>query len=101
MEQAQAGYRQVAKHTQEGLQQAGEVVRANPGMSLSAAFGVGIALGVVIGICVRPSRPHDLASHFHRPSWLSYQAFGITPEETDGRLVYELGNRRLLAVPQK
>jgi ElaB/YqjD/DUF883 family membrane-anchored ribosome-binding protein len=71
LERVHAGYQQVAKHTQEGMQRAVEVVRTNPGMSLSAAFGVGIALGVVIGISLRPSRPQGMASHFHRPTWLS------------------------------
>jgi ElaB/YqjD/DUF883 family membrane-anchored ribosome-binding protein len=70
LERAQAGYRQVAEHTQEGIRQAGAVVRGNPGISVSAAFGVGIAIGVVIGIRLRPSKRDDLSSYFHRPSWL-------------------------------
>jgi ElaB/YqjD/DUF883 family membrane-anchored ribosome-binding protein len=71
VEQSRQGYRQVAEQTQEGIRQAGAVVRGNPGLSLSAAFGVGIALGVVIGISLRPAKRNDFASYFHRPSWLS------------------------------
>jgi ElaB/YqjD/DUF883 family membrane-anchored ribosome-binding protein len=71
LERAQAGYRQVAKHTKEGVQRVGEIVSANPGMSVSAAFGFGLALGVIITMSLRPPKRHGFASHFHRPSWLS------------------------------
>ena len=71
LEQSRQGYGQVAKHAHEGIRQADAVVRGNPGLSVSAAFGVGVALGVVIGISLRPSRRNDLSSHFHRPEWLS------------------------------
>ena len=69
-EQSRDGYRQVAAHAQNGVQQASASVRANPVLVVTAAFGVGVALGVVIGLNSRPSRRHDFSSHFHRPSWL-------------------------------
>jgi ElaB/YqjD/DUF883 family membrane-anchored ribosome-binding protein len=71
LEQSRQGYGQVAKHAHEGIRQADAVVRGNPALSVSAVFGVGVALGVVIGISLRPSRRNDLSSHFHRPEWLS------------------------------
>jgi len=71
IEQSQQGYRQVADQTQEGIRLAGAVVRENPGLSVSAAFCIGVAAGVVIGISLRPSRRNDFSSHFHRPRWLS------------------------------
>ncbi len=70
LELAKAGYRQVAEHTKERVQRVGEVVSANPGISVSAAFGFGIALGVVITMSLRTPKPHGFASHFHRPGWL-------------------------------
>jgi ElaB/YqjD/DUF883 family membrane-anchored ribosome-binding protein len=69
-EQSREGYRQVAAQAQSGMRQASESVRANPGLAVTAAFGVGVALGVVIGLSSRPSRRNDLSSHFHRPGWL-------------------------------
>jgi ElaB/YqjD/DUF883 family membrane-anchored ribosome-binding protein len=71
LEQSRQGYGQVAEHTQTGIRQAGAVIGGNPGLSVSAAFGVGIALGAVIGISLRPRRRNDFSSHFQRPSWLS------------------------------
>jgi ElaB/YqjD/DUF883 family membrane-anchored ribosome-binding protein len=72
LEQSRQGFGQVADHAQTAVRQAGEVVRGNPGLSLSAVFGVGIALGVVIGISWRrPSRRNDFLSHLRRPGWLS------------------------------
>jgi ElaB/YqjD/DUF883 family membrane-anchored ribosome-binding protein len=70
-EQSRDAYKQVAKHTQKGIRQAGAVVRANPGLSLTAAFGVGVTLGILVGMTMRPSRRNDFSSHFRRPSWLS------------------------------
>lgn len=69
-EQSRDAYKHVAKHTQKGIRQAGAVVRANPGLSLTAAFGVGVTLGILVGLTMRPSRRHGFSSHFHRPSWL-------------------------------
>jgi hypothetical protein len=71
LEQSKQEYGQAAEYAQKGLHQAGTVVRGNPGLSVSAAFGVGIALGVVIGISLRPSRRNDFSSHFQRPGWLN------------------------------
>ena len=72
LERAHAGYRKVAEQTQEGIQRVGEVVTANPGMSVSAAFGFGVALGVVITMSIRrPPKPHGFLSHFRPLSWLS------------------------------
>lgn len=69
-DQSRAGYHEVAERAQQGIRQAGNVVRGYPGLSLSAAFGVGIVAGIVIGISLRPSRRNDWSSHLHRPSWL-------------------------------
>jgi ElaB/YqjD/DUF883 family membrane-anchored ribosome-binding protein len=71
LEQSRQGFGQVADHAQTGIRHAGAVVRGNPGLSVSAAFGVGIALGIVIGISLRPSRRNDFSSYLHRPSWLT------------------------------
>ncbi len=71
LEQSRQRFGQVADHAQTGIRHAGSVVRSNPGLSLSAAFGVGIALGVVIGISLRPSRRNDFSSYLQRPGWLS------------------------------
>jgi ElaB/YqjD/DUF883 family membrane-anchored ribosome-binding protein len=71
LEQSRQGYGQVVEHAEKGILQAGAVVRGNPGLSVSAAFGIGMALGVVIGISLRPGRRNDFSSHFHRPRWLS------------------------------
>ena len=70
-EQSRDAYKQVAKHAAEGVRQADAVVRADPALSLTAAFGVGVGLGILIGMTMRPNRRRDFASHFHRPSWLS------------------------------
>jgi ElaB/YqjD/DUF883 family membrane-anchored ribosome-binding protein len=69
-EQSRQGYRQVAAHARNGMQQASASVRAYPGLAVTAAFGLGVALGVVIGMSSRPSRRNDFSSHFHRPNWL-------------------------------
>jgi ElaB/YqjD/DUF883 family membrane-anchored ribosome-binding protein len=71
LEQSRQRLGQVAEHAQTGIRHAGAVVRDNPGLSVSAAFGVGIALGIVIGISLRPSRRNDFSSYLQRPSWLS------------------------------
>jgi ElaB/YqjD/DUF883 family membrane-anchored ribosome-binding protein len=71
LEQSRQGFGQVADHAQSAVRHAGAAVRENPGLSVSAAFGVGIALGVVIGISLRPSRRHDFSSYVQRPGWLS------------------------------
>jgi ElaB/YqjD/DUF883 family membrane-anchored ribosome-binding protein len=69
-EQSRDAYKQVAKHAEGGMRQAGAVVRAHPGLSLTTAFGVGVAVGILVGMTMRPSRRNDFSSHFHRPSWL-------------------------------
>jgi ElaB/YqjD/DUF883 family membrane-anchored ribosome-binding protein len=50
LDQTHEGYRQLAEQAQDGLRHASKVVRGNPMPSVAAVFGVGIALGVVIGI---------------------------------------------------
>jgi hypothetical protein len=69
-EQSRQGYEQVAAHAQNGMRQASASIRANPGLAVTAAFGLGVAVGVVIGMSARPSRRNDFSSHFHRPDWL-------------------------------
>ena len=53
--QAREGYRQVAERTHEGIRRADAIVRGNPGPSVAAAFGVGVAVGVILGLSL-PSR---------------------------------------------
>jgi ElaB/YqjD/DUF883 family membrane-anchored ribosome-binding protein len=52
VEQAQAGYQQVAERAHDGLNQVNKVVRGNPDQSIGAVFGVGIAGGGIIGLSV-------------------------------------------------
>jgi ElaB/YqjD/DUF883 family membrane-anchored ribosome-binding protein len=70
-EQSRQGYRQVAEQAQEGVRQAGAAISGNPGRSAAMAFGVGVALGVVIGMSMRPKKRDDLSSRLHLPGWLS------------------------------
>lgn len=46
-------YQDVAEQVNEGYEQVGRVVRANPTQSLAAAFGVGLAVGVLVGLAMR------------------------------------------------
>ena len=55
-EQSRRGYRQVAEETREGIRQAGAVVRGNLGPSVATAFGIGIAVGVIVGLSLRSRR---------------------------------------------
>jgi ElaB/YqjD/DUF883 family membrane-anchored ribosome-binding protein len=50
------GYREVTERTREGVRRAGAVVRENPGPSVAMAFGVGIAVGAIIGLGLRSGR---------------------------------------------
>jgi ElaB/YqjD/DUF883 family membrane-anchored ribosome-binding protein len=54
--QTREGYGQVAERAQEGIRLADAVVRGNPGPSVATAFGVGIAIGVIVGLTVRSRR---------------------------------------------
>ncbi len=47
------GYDQAADMTRQRLEMAEDMVRHNPGQSVAVAFGVGIALGVVVGLALR------------------------------------------------
>lgn len=46
-------YGNLADQAREGLDQAHDVVRHNPGQSVAAAFGVGIVVGLVVGIALK------------------------------------------------
>lgn len=46
-------YRTAANQVGEGLEHAQHTIRANPTQSVAAAFGVGLALGVVVGLAMR------------------------------------------------
>jgi ElaB/YqjD/DUF883 family membrane-anchored ribosome-binding protein len=48
--EAQAGFRDFADQGQQGFRYAERYVRGNPGQSVAAVLGVGIALGVLIGL---------------------------------------------------
>jgi len=50
------GYEHVSAGLQEGYDQAGEVIKARPAESLSAAFAAGILAGIVVTLLMRPSR---------------------------------------------
>jgi ElaB/YqjD/DUF883 family membrane-anchored ribosome-binding protein len=49
-DQSRQGYRQAAERAEEGFRQAGSVIRENPGLTISAAVGLGIAVGVMVGL---------------------------------------------------
>ena len=46
-------YQDVAEQVGEGYQQVGRVVRGNPTQSVAAAFGIGLALGLMVGISLK------------------------------------------------
>ena len=46
-------YQDVAEQVGEGYDQAEGMVRRNPTQSVAAAFGVGLALGVMVGLALR------------------------------------------------
>jgi uncharacterized protein YjbJ (UPF0337 family) len=46
-------YQDVSEHLGEGYEQVSRVVRQNPTQSVAAAFGVGLALGVMVGLALR------------------------------------------------
>jgi ElaB/YqjD/DUF883 family membrane-anchored ribosome-binding protein len=50
------GYREAAKSAGKGIRQARSVVRDNPGLSISAALGIGLLAGVIIGISLGSDR---------------------------------------------
>jgi ElaB/YqjD/DUF883 family membrane-anchored ribosome-binding protein len=56
LDQAQASYRQVAGQAHDGLRHAEQFVSGNPMPSVAAVFGVGIAVGIVIGISMGSRR---------------------------------------------
>jgi len=51
--QARDQYGYVADRAREGYDQAQDMVRHNPGQSIAAAFGVGLAVGLVVGLALR------------------------------------------------
>jgi len=55
-DQSRQGYRQAAERAEEGFRQAGAVVRENPGLTISAAVGLGIAVGVMVGLSMGTDR---------------------------------------------
>jgi uncharacterized protein YjbJ (UPF0337 family) len=46
-------YQQVADHVGEGYDQVQRTVRQNPAQSIAATFGIGLALGVLVGLALR------------------------------------------------
>jgi ElaB/YqjD/DUF883 family membrane-anchored ribosome-binding protein len=56
IEQAQAGYRQVAEQARERFGQGSEAVRRNPGPTVGAALGLGLVFGIVIGLSIGSRR---------------------------------------------
>ncbi len=53
---AQAELRNLAEQAQQGFRYVEKVVRSNPGPSVAAVLGVGIAFGVLIGLSMAPRR---------------------------------------------
>src|SRR4051794_26728125 len=51
--QARDQYGQVVDRAREGYDQAQDMVRHNPAQSIAAAFGVGLAVGLVVGLALR------------------------------------------------
>jgi len=51
--QARDQYGYVADRAKEGYDQAQDMVRHNPAQSIAAAFGVGLAVGLVVGLALR------------------------------------------------
>ena len=47
------GYGQISDFTQQRYEMAEDMVRERPGQSIAAAFGLGMALGLVVGIAIR------------------------------------------------
>jgi ElaB/YqjD/DUF883 family membrane-anchored ribosome-binding protein len=50
LDQSRDAYRQAAACAEEGIRHAGKVMRQNPGLTLSAAIGLGVMIGVVVGM---------------------------------------------------
>jgi len=46
-------YGNLISQAREGVDQAHDLVRQNPGQSVAAAFGVGLVVGVVVGLALR------------------------------------------------
>jgi ElaB/YqjD/DUF883 family membrane-anchored ribosome-binding protein len=55
-DRSREGYRQAAKSAERGLRQARGVMRDNPGLTISAALGIGLLAGVIIGISLGSDR---------------------------------------------
>jgi uncharacterized protein YjbJ (UPF0337 family) len=52
-QQLRGQYQNVAEQVGEGYEQGLRVVRHNPAQSVATAFGVGLALGVLVGLAMR------------------------------------------------
>ena len=52
----QDGYDRVNKQVEAGFEDAQEVIRTRPGMSVGVAFGIGIVTGAVVGIMLTSQR---------------------------------------------
>lgn len=49
-------YGRMNQQVESGLEEAQEVIRTRPGMSVGVAFGVGIVAGAILGLLLRPDR---------------------------------------------
>jgi len=47
------GYDQLSDQARERYELAEDLVRQNPGQSVAAAFGIGLAVGVIVGLAMR------------------------------------------------
>lgn len=47
------GYDQTSEAMRRGYDQAEDLVRHRPGQSVAAAFGIGLALGLIVGVTIR------------------------------------------------
>ena len=53
---AQAGYEEVADRSQEVFRQADDAVRENPHLSVGAALGAGVLVGMLVVLALRSGR---------------------------------------------
>jgi ElaB/YqjD/DUF883 family membrane-anchored ribosome-binding protein len=56
VDQSREAYRQAAACAEEGIRQAGAAMRKNPGVTLSAALGLGVMIGVIVGMNLASDR---------------------------------------------
>jgi ElaB/YqjD/DUF883 family membrane-anchored ribosome-binding protein len=56
VDKAQEGYQEIADRSKEVFRQADDAVRENPHLSVGAALGAGVFVGVLVGLALRSGR---------------------------------------------